>query len=131
MSSDPIGDMLTKIMNATRVRHEKVDVPRSRIKEQIARILQNEGFIKSYKCIEDRKQGIIRIYLKSGPRNDSVINGIKRMSKPGLRKYVEKEKIPEILGGLGVAILSTSRGVITDKEARALGVGGELLCHVW
>jgi len=131
MSSDPIGDMLTKIMNAILVRHEKVDIPRSKIKEQIAKILQDEGFIKNYKCIEDRKQGIIRIYLKFGPHNETVINGIKRISKPGLRIYVEKEKIPEVLAGLGVVILSTSRGVITDKEARASGIGGEVLCYVW
>ena len=131
MSSDPIGDMLTKIMNAILARHEKVDIPRSKIKEQIAKILQDEGFIKNYKCIEDRKQGIIRIYLKFGPQNETVINGIKRISKPGLRIYVEKEKIPEVLAGLGVVILSTSRGVITDKEARASGIGGEVLCYVW
>lgn len=131
MSSDSIGDMLARIMNATKVKHERVDVPRSKIKEQIAKILQNEGFVKSYKCIEDRKQGIIRIYLKFGPRNEMVINGIKRISKPGLRKYVEKERIPEVLGGLGIAILSTSRGIITDKDARTLGIGGEIICYVW
>jgi small subunit ribosomal protein S8 len=131
MSSDSIGDMLSRIMNATKVRHERVDVPRSKIKEQIAKILQNEGFIKSYKCIEDRKQGIIRIYLKFGPRNEMIINGIRRISKPGLRKYAEKEKIPQVLGGIGIVILSTSRGIMTDKEARALGIGGEILCYVW
>lgn len=131
MSSDSIGDMLTKIMNATKVRHERVDIPRSKIKEQIVKILQSEGFIKSYKCIEDRKQGIIRVYLKFGPRNEMLIKGIKRISKPGLRKYVEKEKIPKILGGLGTVVLSTSKGVITGEEARATGIGGEVLCYVW
>jgi len=123
--------MLAKIMNAIKAKHERVDIPRSKIKEQIARILQNEGFIKNYKCIEDRKQGIIRIYLKFGPRNETVINGIRRMSKPGLKKYVEKGKIPTILGGSGIVLLSTSKGVLTDREARTLGVGGEFLCYVW
>ena len=131
MSSDSIGDMLAKIMNANKVRHEKVDIPRSKIKEQVVRILRDEGFIKSYKCIEDRKQGIIRVYLKFGPRNEMVINGIKRISKPGLRKYVEKGEIPKVLGGTGIVILSTSKGIITDRESRALGVGGEVLCYVW
>lgn len=131
MSSDSIADMLSKIINASRVKSEKVDIPGSKTKEKIARILQNEGFIKSYKFIEDRKQGIIRIYLKYGPHNEMVINGVKRVSKPGLRKYVKREDIPEVLGGLGIAILSTSKGIMTDKEAKSLGIGGEVLCYIW
>jgi len=123
--------MLSKIINASRVKSEKVDIPGSKTKEKIARILQNEGFIKSYKFIEDRKQGIIRIYLKYGPHNEMVINGVKRVSKPGLRKYVKREDIPEVLGGLGIAILSTSKGIMTDKEAKSLGIGGEVLCYIW
>jgi len=131
VSSDSIADMLSKIINASRVKSEKVDIPGSKTKEKIARILQNEGFIKSYKFIEDRKQGIIRIYLKYGPHNEMVINGVKRVSKPGLRKYVKREDIPEVLGGLGIAILSTSKGIMTDKEAKSLGIGGEVLCYIW
>lgn len=131
MSSDSIGDMLAKIMNATKSKHERVDIPGSKIKERIAKILQDENFIKSYKYIEDRKQGIIRIYLKSELHGEFGIRGIKRISKPGLRKYVGKDKIPEVFGGFGIAILSTPAGVITDKEARTLGVGGEVICYVW
>ena len=131
MSSDPISDMLTKIVNASRVRSERVDIPRSKIKEDIAKVLQNEGFIKSYKFIEDRKQGILRLYLKYGPNNETVINGVKRLSKPSLRSYAGNKNIPEIFGGLGVVILSTSKGILTDKEARNLRIGGEILCCVW
>ena len=131
MSSDPIADMLVKISNASKVRNERVDIPASKIKESIAKILQNEGFVKSYKTIEDRKQGILRIYLKYGPRNETVINGVRRISRPGLRRYIGNSKIPKVSGGLGIAILSTSKGVLSDKDAKAQSLGGEVICYVW
>ena len=131
MMTDPIADMLTRIRNGNNAKHEIVDVPASNIKKQLAQILLDEGFIKSYDIIEDGKQGIIRIQLKYGKANEKIISGIKRISKPGLRVYVNSDEIPRVLGGLGIAILSTSSGIMTDKQARKDGVGGEVLCYVW
>ncbi|SHI18802.1 30S ribosomal protein S8 [Sporanaerobacter acetigenes] len=131
MMTDPIADMLTRIRNGNNAKHETVDVPASNMKKQVAQILLDEGFIKSFDLIDDGKQGIIRIQLKYGQNNEKVISGIKRISKPGLRVYVKSDEIPRVLGGLGIAILSTSKGVMTDKEARKEGIGGEVLCYVW
>lgn len=131
MTTDPIADMLTRIRNANMVRHASVDVPASNVKKRIAEILNNEGFIKGYDIIDDGKQGIIRIELKYGEGKERVISGLKRISKPGLRVYAKKTDIPRVLGGLGIAIISTSNGIITDKEARKLGVGGEVVAYVW
>lgn len=131
MLTDPIADMLTRIRNAIKVKADKVDIPASRIKIEIAKILKEEGFIKSYKIIKDKKQGIIRVNLKYTPEGDSVISNLQRVSKPGRRVYVGKAEIPSIMGGLGVAILTTSMGIMTDKECRQRGVGGEILCYVW
>lgn len=129
--TDSIADMLTRIRNANRALHEEVDIPASRLKLEIAKILKREGFIKGYKTIEDGKQGILRIFLKYGPGNERIINQLARVSRPGRRVYVRAKKIPKVKSGLGMAILSTSRGVLTDEEARAAGVGGEVLCSVW
>lgn len=131
MMNDPIADMLTRIRNANTVRHTSVDVPASNVKKRLAEILLSEGFIKSYDVIEDNKQGVIRIELKYGENKERVISGLKRISKPGLRVYAKRNEIPKVLGGLGIAIISTSNGIITDKEARKLGVGGEVVCYVW
>lgn len=131
MINDPIADMLTRIRNANTVRHTSVDVPASNVKKRLAEILLNEGFIKSYNVIDDDKQGLIRIELKYGEQKERVISGLKRISKPGLRVYAKKNEVPKVLGGLGVAIISTSNGIITDKEARKLDVGGEVICYVW
>ncbi|CAM4253565.1 MULTISPECIES: 30S ribosomal protein S8 [Paenibacillus] len=129
--SDPIADMLTRIRNANVVRHETVEMPASKIKKQIAEILKREGFIRDAEYIEDNKQGIIRIFLKYGPNQERVITGLKRISKPGLRVYTQSTEIPRVLGGLGIAIISTSKGVMTDKEARQVKSGGEVVCYVW
>lgn len=129
--TDPIADMLTRIRNASSVKHESVDIPRSKLKEELAKILKDEGFIREYKVIEDKKQGIIRIYLKYDSEKGAVIQGIKRISKPGLRVYANKDEVPRVLGGLGLAILSTSRGIVTDRLARREGIGGEVICYVW
>lgn len=129
--TDPIADMLTRIRNANRALHEEVDIPASRLKLEIAKILEREGFIKGYKTIEDGKQGILRIFLKYGPGNERIINQLTRVSRPGRRVYMKAKKIPKVKSGLGVAIVSTSRGILTDEEARAAGVGGEVLCSVW
>lgn len=129
--TDPIADMLTRIRNASSVKHESVDIPRSKLKEEIARILKGEGFIKEYKVIEDNKQGTIRVYLKYDAGKGQVIQGIKRISKPGSRVYANKDEVPRVLGGLGVAILSTPQGIITDRTARKAGIGGEVICYVW
>lgn len=129
--TDPIADMLTRIRNASSVKHESVDIPGSKLKIELARILKEEGFIREYKLIESSVQSSIRVYLKYGAQKERVIQGIKRISKPGLRVYAGKDEIPRVLGGLGVAILSTSKGVITDKQARNLSVGGEVICYVW
>ena len=129
--TDPLADMLTRVRNASAVKHESVDVPASNIKKEVARILLEEGFVKSYDVIEDGKQGIIRIQLKYSRDKEKVITGIKRISKPGLRVYAKKDDVPKVLGGLGVAIISTSKGLITDKQAREQGVGGEVIAYVW
>lgn len=131
MTTDPIADMLTRIRNANMVKHVSVDVPASNVKKRLAEILLSEGFIKGYDIINDGKQGIIRIELKYGEGKERVISGLKRISKPGLRVYAKKTDIPKVLGGLGIAVISTSNGIITDKEARKLGVGGEVICYVW
>ena len=129
--TDPIADMLTRIRNANSAKHETVDVPASNMKKAIAEILNNEGYIKSYQIIEDGKQGVIRIALKYGNNKEKVISGLKRVSKPGLRIYAGAEELPRVLKGLGIAIVSTSKGVMTDKEARKQNIGGEVLAFVW
>ena len=130
--SDPIADMLTRIRNANTAKHDTVDVPASKMKLAIAEILFNEGYIAKYDVIEDGNFKTIRITLKYGAdKNEKVITGLKRISKPGLRVYANKEDLPRVLGGLGTAIISTNHGVVTDKEARKLNVGGEVLCFVW
>jgi small subunit ribosomal protein S8 len=131
MVSDPIADMLARIRNGALAEHEKVDVPASRIKVRIAEILREEGFVKNFRLIEDSRQGVLRVYLKYGPGQERVITGLKRVSKPGRRLYVSADHVPSVLGGMGVAILSTSRGVMTDRESRRVRVGGEVLCYVW
>ncbi|KQL47130.1 30S ribosomal protein S8 [Brevibacillus choshinensis] len=129
--TDPIADMLTRIRNANMVRHEKVEIPASTIKKEIARILKEEGFIRDAEFVEDNKQGIIRVFLKYGAENERVITGLKRISKPGLRVYAKNNEVPKVLGGLGCAIISTSTGVMTDKQARQAAVGGEVLAYIW
>ena len=130
--SDPIADMLTRIRNANTAKHDTVDIPASKMKVAIADILYNEGYITKYEIVEDGAFKTIRVTLKYGAdKNEKVISGLKRISKPGLRVYASTENIPKVLGGLGTAILSTNKGVVTDKEARKLGVGGEVLCFVW
>ncbi len=131
MMTDPIADMLTRIRNGSSAKHQTVDVPASKIKKDIAEILLNEGFIKGYEVEEDGKQGILKIDLKYGENEERIISGIKRISKPGLRVYVKSTELPRVLGGLGIAIISTSKGVLTDKEARNQQVGGEVVCYVW
>jgi small subunit ribosomal protein S8 len=129
--TDPIADLLTRIRNGKLAKLQKVDIPSSNMKVSLVNVLRAEVFIKNYKVIADQKQGILRIYLKYIDENDSVINEIKRVSKPGGRRYVKHDEIPNVKSGMGVAILSTSKGVITDKTAREAGVGGELICTVW
>ena len=131
MRSDPIADMLTRIRNASRAEHEKVDIPCSRLKVRIAEILKDEGFIKNFRVLDDQKQGTLRVYLKYGSGNEKMITGLVRVSTPGRRVYVGHTDIPSILGGMGVAVLSTPRGVVTDREARKQKVGGEVLAYVW
>lgn len=130
-ATDVIADMLTRIRNAASSKHQTVDVPASNLKKQIAKILLDEGYIKDFIEIDDKKQGIIRITLKYVENKKNIISGIKRISKPGLRVYAQKDEVPKVLGGLGVAIVSTSQGVMTDKDARKLGIGGEVLAFVW
>ncbi|MDO5397386.1 MAG: 30S ribosomal protein S8 [bacterium] len=129
--TDPIADLLTRIRNANASKHETVDVPASNMKKAIVDILNEEGYIKGYQVIEDGKQGVIRITLKYGPKNEKVISGLKRVSKPGLRYYASAEELPRVLKGLGIAIVSTSKGIMTDKKARAQHIGGEVLAFVW
>ena len=128
--TDPIADMLTRIRNANIARIKQIEIPASIIKKELARLLKEEGYILDYEFIEDNKQGIIRLQLKFNGK-ERIITGLKRISRPGLRVYVEKDQIPKVLGGLGIAILSTSKGIITDKIARQMGIGGEVLCFVW
>lgn len=129
--TDPIADFLTRIRNANMVKHESVEVPASKMKRDIAEILKNEGFIRDVEYIDDDKQGIIRVFLKYGKNNERVISGLRRISKPGLRSYVKADAVPKVLNGLGIAILSTSEGVMTDKYARAKKIGGEVIAYVW
>lgn len=129
--TDPIADMLTRIRNANMVKLQKVDIPSSNVKVNIAQVLKQEGFIKNYKVIADNRQGVLRVYLKFIDEKDPVINEITRVSKPGSRTYVDAESIPSVKNGLGIAILSTSKGIMTDTAAREAGIGGELLCTVW
>lgn len=129
--TDPIADLLNRIMNAQRARFDRVDIPASKIKSELARILKETGFIKQYKLIEDEYQGILRVHLKYDRDRGGAIEGVKRVSKPSRRVYVGRDEIPKVLNGLGVAILSTSNGLMTDRQARQAGIGGELLCSVW
>lgn len=129
--TDPIADMLTRIRNANAAGHDQVSVPASKIKMEIARILKEEGFILDWTWVQDGPQGTLRITLKYGPKRERVLRGIRRVSKPGRRVYARRLELPRVMGGLGVAILSTSRGILTDRQARRLGVGGEVLCYVW
>ncbi|WP_438313547.1 30S ribosomal protein S8 [Sporosarcina sp. FA9] len=129
--SDPIADMLTRIRNANMVRHEKLEVPASNMKKEIAEILKREGFVREVEYVKDNKQGIIRIFLKYGQNNERVITGLKRISKPGLRVYAKTNEVPKVLNGLGIALVSTSHGILTDKDARAKQVGGEVVAYVW
>ena len=131
VTTDPIADMLTRIRNAGQAKFKTVDVPASNIKKDIAEILFNEGYIKSYEEIKTDNQGIIRITLKYTEKGKKVISGLKRISKPGLRIYASKEELPKVLNGLGIALISTSKGIMTDKKARELGIGGEVLAYVW
>ena len=128
--TDPIADMLTRLRNANSVFHEKVEIPASKIKTAIAEVLKEEGFIKDYTFTEDNKQGVLTI-LKYGPQREKVISGIKRISKPGLRQYAKHDELPRVLGGLGIAIISTSQGIMSDKQARKAGLGGEVIAYVW
>ena len=129
--TDVIADMLTRIRNAGTAKHEMVDIPASNVKNAIAQILLEEGYVKEVQTIDDGKQGVIRLYLKYTEGKKPVISGIKRISKPGLRIYANKEELPKVLGGLGVAIISTSNGIMTDKKARKLGIGGEVMAYIW
>jgi len=129
--TDVIADMLTRIRNANDVGHPEVEIPSSNMKVAIAKVLKEEGYIKDYEVIEDGKQGILKVYLKYGPNKQKVITGIKRISKPGLRIYASKDEIPKVMGGLGTVILSTSKGIMTDREARKQQIGGEVICYVW
>ncbi|MRG88030.1 30S ribosomal protein S8 [Salinibacillus xinjiangensis] len=129
--TDPIADMLTRIRNANMVRHEKLEVPASNLKKEIADILKREGFIRDYEFVSDDKQGILRLFLKFGANNERVITGLKKISKPGLRVYAKADELPRVLNGLGIAVVSTSKGVLTDKEARQQSVGGEVLAYIW
>ncbi len=129
--TDPIADMLTRIRNANMVRHEKLEFPASNLKKEIADILKREGFIRDYEYVEDNKQGILRIFLKYGTNEERVISGLKKISKPGLRVYAKADELPKVLNGLGIAIVSTSKGVLSDKEARTQAIGGEVLAYIW
>ena len=129
--TDPIADFLTRIRNANTVYMEKVEIPASKTKLNLANILKAEGYIKDVEYIEDGKQGFLRLYLKYGANREKVIGGLKRISRPGLRVYAPKDELPKVLGGLGVAVISTSKGLMTDKDARKAGVGGEVMCYIW
>ena len=129
--TDPIADYLTRIRNANMAKHDSVEIPASNIKKSISEILKREGFIRDYEVADDNKQGVIKVFLKYGPNGERVISGLKRISKPGLRNYVSAEDLPKVLNGLGIAIVSTSAGVISDKEARQKNVGGEVIAYIW
>ena len=129
--TDPIADMLTRLRNANSVLHDKVEIPGSKIKKAIASVLKEEGFIKDFTFTENNKQGVLTLTLKYGPKREKVISGIKRISKPGLRMYAKHAELPKVLGGLGIAIISTSKGIMSDKQARNAGRGGEVIAYVW
>ena len=129
--TDPIADMLTRIRNANTAGHESVEIPASRMKKAIAQILLDEGFIGGFEVEDDNKQGVIKVQMKYGAGKERVINGIKKISKPGLKVYAKANEVPSVLGRLGIAVISTSKGIISDKEARRQGVGGEVICYVW
>ena len=129
--TDPIADMLTRLRNANSVLHDKVEIPGSKIKKAIASVLKEEGFIKDFTFTENNKQGVLTLTLKYGPKREKVISGIKRISKPGLRMYAKHAELPKVLGGLGIAIISTSKGIMSDKQARKVGLGGEVIAYVW
>ncbi len=129
--TDPIADMLTRIRNACHARHKRVDVPASNLKRELARVLAENRFIDNFAYIQDDNQGKLRLYLRYDESNGNIIQGLQRISRPGLRKYTPKDRIPRVLNGLGIAIISTSKGVLTDRQARRAGVGGEVLCKVW
>lgn len=129
--TDPVADLLTRIRNANSAKHDFVEVPASKLNMEILKILQGEGFIKNFESIQDRQFPTVKVALKYGPKQEMILSNLKRISKPGLRVYAKHKKVPRVLRGLGVAIISTSRGVMTDREARKLGIGGEVLCHVW
>jgi small subunit ribosomal protein S8 len=131
MMTDPVADMLTRIRNANQALLDRVDMPASKLKVEIARILRDEGFIRSYRLLPDSKQGVLRVYMKYGPNNLRVVEGIRRVSRPGLRVYAKADKIPRVQNGLGVAILSTSQGLLTGEDAKMRSVGGEVLAYVW
>ncbi len=129
--TDPVADLLTRIRNAARAGHEQVEIPGSKLKLEIVKILAQEKFIRGYQFIQDDKQGIIRVFLRYGPKREPVLTQLRRISKPGLRVYAPADRIPRVLNGMGIAILSTSRGVLPDRECRRQHIGGEVLCHVW
>lgn len=129
--TDPIADMLTRIRNAKRVKKREVNIPSSRMKVEIAKIMKEEGYINNFKVVDDNKQGILDIYLKYSEDNESVIKGMEKVSKPGRRIYRDKENIPEVLGGLGIVVVSTSQGIFTGEKCREKGIGGEILCYIW
>ena len=131
MLTDPIADMLTRIRNSVLIKAEKVDIPASRLKVEIAKIMKEEGFIKSYKIIKDKKQGVLRVTLKYAPDSKPIVEGLKRISKPGRRVYVGKDEVPSVMGGMGIAVVTTPKGILTDKACRREGVGGEVLCYIW
>jgi small subunit ribosomal protein S8 len=129
--TDPIADMLTRIRNDSSANHDQVDIPASRVKQELARVLKEEGYVRDYRIVDEDGRSVIRVFLKYGPNKGKAIAGIKRISKPGLRVYARHEEIPRVLGGLGCAVLSTSQGLMTDRSARKAGVGGEVICYVW
>ena len=131
MVTDPVADLLTRVRNANSANHDTVEAPASKLSMEIIKILQGEGFIKGFENVKDAKFPTVRVHLKYGPKKEKVITNLKRISKPGLRIYAGRDKLPRVLRGLGIAVISTSRGVMTDKEARKLGIGGEVLCYVW
>ena len=129
--TDTIADMLTRIRNANSAKHDSVDIPASKMKKAIAQILVDEGYVKSFSVIDDGKQGLIRIQLKYGQNKSQVLQGLRRVSKPGLRTYSGVEKMPKVMNGMGIAVISTNKGIMTDKQAKAANVGGEVLCYIW
>jgi len=131
MLTDPIADMLTRIRNSVMIRAEKVDIPASKMKLEIAKIMKEEGFIRAYKILKDKKQGILRVTLKYAPDNEPLISGIKKISKPGRRVYVGRDTVPMVMGGVGISVLTTSKGLMSDRTCRRENVGGEVLCYIW